>query len=278
MSTTRVLTCVHNPCTPHLSHATLSMPTQAWHPKGGAQVSCTRGRAHTQCGRGLRFPSVPPRSHALGFCVITLHVHQLGERGEGRTPWHAPHANGRRGACHAGCMPAPTLAAPPSAPWSLLKWQRAGDCAMRPRFWALLGRERGPRLFTNRGATRERAATGPAFVVLFDLSGGKGERVGAYLSAPLCTPRLRTRLSSANPARKGEKTARPPPCPRRAQEGALRGVAQVGAKRQEGRGNANTVCIPPCSVHTKGEGAETGRTRKEETRRGVLFCLLGHVT
>ena len=64
-----------------------------------------------------------------------------------------PHANGGRGARHAGCVPAPILAAPPSAPWSLLEWQGAGDYAARPRSCALMGRERGPR-YTNGGATK----------------------------------------------------------------------------------------------------------------------------
>ena len=64
VSTTRVLCRVHDPCTPHLSHATLRTPTRAQHPNGGAQGSCTwnaRGVVLTRSAGGASAsPRCPP--------------------------------------------------------------------------------------------------------------------------------------------------------------------------------------------------------------------------
>ena len=49
---------------------------------GVVHTERTRGRAHTRCGRGARFPLAPPGSHVLGFCAAPLHAH--GGRAKGR--------------------------------------------------------------------------------------------------------------------------------------------------------------------------------------------------
>ena len=93
--------CEHDPCAVprarplhappfacHPAYANASAAPEQWG-TGVVHAECTRGRAHTQCGRGIRFPSVPPSSHGSGsappHCTRTSWV----KGGEGRTLWHA---------------------------------------------------------------------------------------------------------------------------------------------------------------------------------------------
>jgi hypothetical protein len=84
---------VQDPCTPHLSHATLRTPpcmrdnAHRAHERWGAQGSCTRddaGLCSHVMWEGLCFPSAPPCSHAtLGFCTTLLHAMGAGQKGGG---------------------------------------------------------------------------------------------------------------------------------------------------------------------------------------------------
>ena len=72
-----------------------------------------------------------------------------------------------------------------------------------PAFPYPVGAQTSPRLCINGGVIRGGAAGGPALPVLFDLSRGRGERVRAYLCAPLYIPRLRTEAGWRKPRAEG---------------------------------------------------------------------------
>ena len=121
----------------------------------------------------------------------------------------------------------------------------------------------------------------PALIVLFDMSGGNGRRVGAYLCALLITPCLCTKAGRHKPCTEGGGTACPPPCPHRAQEGALMGSHWWGPSGKRGEGTQTQFAFPlplfkspfACCVARKGGGHrewedEVGR----DAGRGVVLC------
>ena len=181
--------CEHNPvccpvCTtpaPHLSHATLRTPSrmrddervapERWG-AGVVHAERTRGCAHTPCGRGTprfargsRGPIARARAHsgvnpvarphanggrvpgAPAACPLpSLHPRSLLERAP---PSLHPVCAGREGA-QGGRRRLQVAAHPPVGCYARLGERDAkGLCCAR--VCALLGRERGPRLYTNGG-------------------------------------------------------------------------------------------------------------------------------
>ena len=181
--------CEHDPCAVlraqplhappfacHPAYADASVAPERWG-AGVVHAERTWGRAHTQSGMGIRFPSVPPRSHALGFCDPA----PAGRKGGGRTLWHADtQMEGGVPATPAACPlpPSRPLLAPPGP---CLNGKGRGLVPRARVSRPCWGANEAP-IYAQTGARpREGAAAGPALVVLFNLSGGKGRKGGGVL-------------------------------------------------------------------------------------------------
>ena len=182
---------------------------------------------------GARSPSAPLPVH-IPLGVAPLYAHGGMVKG-GRA---FPHANGGRGACRTGCVPPPILTVPPCAPSPLPDWgaafsaphsRRQGRSRKRavvhppfvchthlgeqhargrglcrtPAFLCPVGARTSPHLCINGGMIKGGVAGGPVLPVLFDLSGGRGERVRVCLCAPLYIPRLHTKAGWRKPHTEG---------------------------------------------------------------------------
>ena len=131
VSTTPRSSLMQDPCTPHLSHATLRTPsrmrddTRGAPERWGVQGSCMRDDAglcsHTM-REGPYFPSAPPPPGsrvALGLCAAPLLAMRAGLKGgiPTRTPfaWH-PRTHKEGGPVAPPVLPAPILVASRIAP------------------------------------------------------------------------------------------------------------------------------------------------------------------